>query len=352
MEAPVASKIKVEMPATSPARKDTVFVDVEMGLQEVLATTSTPAVTKGSPLPRLALTYFLDDGSGNGDGLLQVGESVDVVLEVTNIGQGPLAKGLATLKNGSGPALFIKSGREEFEGLAPGKTERFRLAMTGQEAPEGGLWTFDLGVVDLTSRTHFSSTQEIPVGSDEVKVAQLSRFMAPARPGQPVYIGPAEGMPAFGRLGPSGGVQVVAAAGKWYKLQLPGRKWGWVDSGSLGEATLHDLARFEEIWCAVEPEVSLAKIDPPDLMGDARVLRFAGTVDFGAGHAPRDCGIAAYRNGRKVTLDYRGDSAAGSHVLDFTFEVELESGVNRVLVAAYQKNQSPGYASMYYNRRE
>ena len=344
--------IKVEMPATSPSRKDGVFLDVETGLQEVLTTTSTTASTKESPLPRLAITYFLDDSAGNGDGLLQVGETVEIALEVTNIGEGPLTKGLATLKNGSGPALFIKSGREEFEDLAPGKTMRFGLAMTGQSAPEEGLWRFDVGVVDLNSRTHFSTTQNLPVGRAEGKVSPVSRFLVPTHPGVPILIGPAEGMPAFGHLGTNGGVQVVAQVGSWYKLQLPGRKWGWARAEFLTEATLHDPAAFKETWCAVEPKFSLREVLPGDLMGEADALQVTGTVDFGKDHAPADCGIAVYRNGRKLRLDYRGDRPADSHVLDFTFKVELESGVNRVLLAAYQKNQSPGYVSMYYNRRD
>ena len=113
------------------------------------------------PHPRFAYSWqVVDDGSGasqgNGDGLLQVDEQVELLVTVRNIGSGPTAglwrrdseaklgvenasearadeksdkkAGFIRVKNKSGEALFLLSGNDSFQ-LRPGEQSHHRLGL-------------------------------------------------------------------------------------------------------------------------------------------------------------------------------------------------------------------------------
>jgi carboxyl-terminal processing protease len=348
----VQGEMFFKMPATSPRRKDRVFVDLHQDFDLPLATGSVSVATKQSPLPRLALSYQLDDVGGNRDNYPQAGESFELVVTIANIGEGAISSGLATLKNLSGPAILLSKGRVEFEDLAAGKEQTVRFSGKIQGEPDAEPWKIELGVVDMGNRTHFSVTTEWLVHDGSPAVKQVSRFMQPVQAGIPVRVAPDSSAASFGRLRANGGVEVVAEVPGWAKLQLPGRRWGWVESSHLEQGVRQELALFDNLYAEVEPRVTLGEGTAAELLGQAEELLIEGVVDFGLGHPPAEAGIAIYRNGRKVGLHYLGDGTLDSHEVPFHFAVELEPGVNRILVSAFAKNQSPGYASMYYTKAD
>jgi len=69
---------------------------------------------KDEKLPHLSWNWRLDDTRhGNGDGVAQPGEKIDVELEVSNSGQGSTVEMFARIKNKSGRALDIARGSLE-----------------------------------------------------------------------------------------------------------------------------------------------------------------------------------------------------------------------------------------------
>ena len=339
-----------EMPATSPRRKDLVIVELHQDFDLPLASESVSVTTMPSALPRLALSYQYLDDAGNRDNYPQAGEDFELEVTIANIGKGPLKSGLATLKNLSGPAIFLSRGRVEFEDLAAGQERTVSFLGKVQGEPVDDPWKIELGVVDMTNRTHFSVTTEWRVHSDVVPAKSVPRFLQPIGEGVPVRVAPDGEAARFGQLRADGGVEVVAELPGWYKLQLPGRRWGWVASSYLERGVRQGLALFEDLYAQVEPRVMLTDEASMELLGEADELLLEGIVDFGKGHPPTAAGIAVYRNGRKVRLHYLGDGTLDSHQVPFKFAVELEPGVNRLLVSAFAKNQSPGYASLYYTK--
>ena len=76
-----------------------------------LLTWETHLPVEGRDLPRLAWRWRVDDAaSGDGDGIPEVGEEVEIVLDVENVGDGPTAEAFARIRNRSRKALDIVRG--------------------------------------------------------------------------------------------------------------------------------------------------------------------------------------------------------------------------------------------------
>ena len=147
--------------------------------------------TQGRALPAFSYQVALfDDGSGdshgNGDGIPQVGETIDLALTIENVGKGPTSEAFARLKDEAGRALDLKVGNLDVgapldaagkpctpaedtkpEGggdagcrrvLQPGQSWTGRMSFVLKEAPEDGHWDVDLQVGD-SAAYDFASIQ-------------------------------------------------------------------------------------------------------------------------------------------------------------------------------------------------
>ena len=61
-----------------------------------------------------------------GDAIVQRGETVNVVLDVTNAGNGPALDSFTQIKNGGDANIFIEKGRFKLGELGPGETKSAR----------------------------------------------------------------------------------------------------------------------------------------------------------------------------------------------------------------------------------
>lgn len=136
--------------------------------------TSAPELvrTEGRALPRFQYTLALkDDGTngtkGDGDGLPEVGETVDLAVTVTNVGEGPSREAFARLKNRSGRAVDLRNASVELgqpltkdgkpcvpdtEGcarvLGVGESQTDHLTFELRAAPSEEAWDLELSVGD------------------------------------------------------------------------------------------------------------------------------------------------------------------------------------------------------------
>ena len=122
--------------------------------------------TRPQPLPRFRYQLSVDDSDGgDGDGLPEAGEVVDLVVTVENVGDGPTREGFVRLKNRAGRNLDLQTGSfplglsedgRPCEGdplectvsLAPGEAHTGRIRFELRELPEDGSWPVELQVGD------------------------------------------------------------------------------------------------------------------------------------------------------------------------------------------------------------
>ncbi len=109
---------KARLPESYPTSVAGVKLSLEDGNRTVLSTADTLVTAKGPDLPRYGFTWSVDDkAGGNGDGILQVGETLTLTVTPTNLGAGPGGKLSFDIRKGDGvgKAVEVVPGKSTFE---------------------------------------------------------------------------------------------------------------------------------------------------------------------------------------------------------------------------------------------
>lgn len=107
---------KVALTDGYPSERAPVVFDLRDSGEGSLGEHSTRLAVAGRPLPRLEWSWSLDDAAGgDGDGIAEVGEQLELRLTVRNVGNGPTSDAFARIRNRSRRALDIVRGN-----VAPG----------------------------------------------------------------------------------------------------------------------------------------------------------------------------------------------------------------------------------------
>ena len=296
------------------------------------------------PHPRFAYSWqVVDDGSGqsqgNGDGLVQAGEAIDLLVTVKNIGDGPTSdlwradrtgeavevkRGRLRMSNRSGESLFLVKGSSEFS-LRPGEQTATRLhfrVADGVAAPE--VLKGRLSVVDERFYISLVSDVELPVHAATEAPSPYDKAIKPKKDVVAVRGGAADEAPVVGRL--RGPAQATGKLGGWLRVAL-GDSSGWVPAAEVVGAGRGDELVAVSPHLANSPPVLRLASSPgrsilvaDELILDGEVVDDAGVKD-----------VYVFVNGRKV--GYQVSQAAGARV-PFSFVVPLEAGENSIAVRA------------------
>jgi carboxyl-terminal processing protease len=141
---------EIEVPKGWPAEQVVVKFSVRDSGREPLGTVPLPVTYASRPLPAFSWSWSVSDKvHGDGDGLVDAGEHLDIDLTVTNIGDGPSTDAFARLRNRAGtrvdlltgtllpgtPAPDCEDGDKCVRTLAPGETWHgaFDLTLQGTD---------------------------------------------------------------------------------------------------------------------------------------------------------------------------------------------------------------------------
>ncbi|RMF88671.1 MAG: hypothetical protein D6736_09890, partial [Nitrospinota bacterium] len=108
---------------------------------------------QGLPRPRFAYAYrIVDDGThqsvGNGDGIIQRGETIALQVMVQNRGAGPSEEGVASLRTRRYEEIFLQRGRVKIGSIPPGGTEEVFFLFQVREKLEGEEAPLELSIID------------------------------------------------------------------------------------------------------------------------------------------------------------------------------------------------------------
>lgn len=173
---PRSSSVTVELPQAAFDRED----DITIKFNELNGYTpkemSGTIITEALPRPKFAYSYqILDNGfnghKGNNDGLIQNGESVELLLHIKNIGEGKSTKNIVTLRDVSHKDVFIELGKGEVGELLPGDSKTVTLRFTIKGSMPVNEFSMNVVISDTTFGTFISDKVTFPV-AESVKMLE------------------------------------------------------------------------------------------------------------------------------------------------------------------------------------
>jgi carboxyl-terminal processing protease len=349
--------VPLKLPRGLDSRRDDVTLHFEDdgGRAPADALTSLEMVER--PKPLFAFSVQVDDeAGGNGDGLIQRGEDLQVRVDVKNAGPGASGeRTYVSLKSLGDEKVFIKKGRQVLGALKPGEVKTALLSLEVKKGFKPETVPLRLQVVDEKLDEFVSEKVELPVAAEAPPRAAAHGAVRVTAAEAVLQAG--AGTPAFPvAVAQKGAVlPVLGRTGAFYKVEWQKGRHGFVAASQVEPSS---RARREgtvaPVWQREPPRIALAP-DPargaPVAEGDR--WRLGGTATApppvaGAGTRLRD--VFVYVNDQKVFFKVVPESGASSS-MDFAADLPLKPGNNVVTVFAREDEEFQSRRSLVVYRR-
>jgi carboxyl-terminal processing protease len=329
------------------SRVESIRFDAFMETIPLQAHTTGLVRVEGQPRPQFGLTYLIDDiEGGNGDGQLQVGESIRFVLDVTNIGVGESGETILALRNRSDEAIFLRAGRQTVEPLMPGGSARAEFSFEVRAPPEDGVVRLNLDALDTVFQEYLVEELRIPV-TEARTTTPVQRWVAPEGP---LLLRGAPASDAPPRLAWPSGLALWAdrSHSDWTLIRWGG-EMGWVESSHL---PARDAAPGEET-----APVLVAGLQPPTIEM-AQLARETSEGTFPLTGRIRDdvevldwyVFVDSLVGPRRVRTSKRAYEYVGAPEDTFSTVVTLQPGMNRITLVARDNDHATSSEVLFVYR--
>ncbi|MBN2494642.1 MAG: PDZ domain-containing protein [Deltaproteobacteria bacterium] len=329
-------EVPIKIPRGAYARTDDLRFEFSADSGSAPPPIETRISTQALARPAFGFRWWLDDDSGgNGDGLIQPGEKIELALTVINRGEGKALETKALLQNEAGKDLFIEAGRGRllFGEIEPAgsKTMRFEFRVRTDTQRDSlpvelTIWDSALGVTQV-------AMLELSVMRGRAAPHPLKLGLSVRRSRSEVRGGADVGAPivAFARKG-----AVLLAdrqSGDWFRLKGSDGPAGWIHTESVKKVSTKraQLAGEENLFAFQQrtpPKIELEAL-PAYLERGESVSVKGRVVDEDVDI--RD--VAVWIGAQKVFL-VSGQAAPNPRDLPFELSVKLKPGANIVTIMA------------------
>ena len=327
----------IKIPQNSVNRKDELIVKFHEFNGNTLEDVKGTVLIDALPKPVFSYSHqIIDEGeglTGNGDGIIQKGEVVDLVLFVKNIGKGTSEKNIIALRKLSQKEVYIERGKMELGELAPGESKSLKIKLSVRDTLEAENFSVDLTIADTTFGTRISGKLEFDVdlNGKNGKMELTEKTLKVIDDSAPIYNGKSPSTPVISYA--SNGTTLMAdkETQSWYRVKMPEGRFGWISSDHVeislraysGQQTVDDLFLQN-----APPLIELDTQKPHDTFRQEHIS-LSGTV--------RDDNAIKYVyilvNEDKVF--YKSDRDASEEdksTLTFACDVPLEDGPNIISI--------------------
>ena len=245
----------IKIPQNSVNRKDELIVKLHELNGNTLEDVKGTVLIDALPKPVFSYSYqIIDEGeglTGNGDGIIQKGEVVDLVLFVKNIGKGTSEKNIIALRELSQKEVYIERGKMELGELAPGESKSLKIKLSVRDTLEADDFSVDLTIADTTYGTRISGKLEFKVDlkGENGKMQLTEKTLKVVDDSVPIYNGKSPSTPVISYA--SNGTTLIAdrETESWYRVTMPEGRFGWISSDHVeiswraysGQRTVDDL---------------------------------------------------------------------------------------------------------------
>ena len=188
----------------------------------------------GPPRPRLAYNYqILDNGTGqsvgNGDGRIQKGEAVDLLLTIKNVGTVPAIDTWVELTNHEGQNLDIRPQIIRFGQLEPDDTKQARISFTvWPDYPKQEL-RFELFIKEKTQNVFLNEKVELVVDTrPPQQIIATNKIVTVTQDPASLLSGAGAESSVIATVEKAQSLSVTGELGDWYRIQLSEKETGWI----------------------------------------------------------------------------------------------------------------------------
>ena len=327
----------VEIPKNSLDREDEVSIKFEELNHHSPKDIKLNITTEALPRPLFAYSYqILDNGKNssknNGDGLIQTGEDIELLVFVKNVGEGPAEKNVITLKNLSNKEVFIKNGRAEIGLLNPGEMKEAKLSFFVKETLSSDKFNMDMIITDSVFWTFLSNKLTFPVTPSKNKLTQASSILKIGRNHTPLYSGMSFNSTVLSIMKDGTILMSDAKNSDWFRIILPDNRHGWVSAKEALESNgAENKPNTLELFIQrIPPTITLSKSLSNILFGNDRLPMSAVIEDD-------TCVKHAYILINNDKVYYKSNKIATPKeqtMLEINTDVPLKEGPNVVTIVA------------------
>jgi carboxyl-terminal processing protease len=319
--------------------------DLRVEFSEMHNAKADPAQLKvqidGLPRPVFAYTYqVIDDITGNQDGQIQRGEHVRLLVTIKNQGPGRSYKTQTTLKNNSGPGVFIHKGRFRVDNIGPGQTKQVAFDFEVQPELQDDQVQLELAVADQTVHEYVNEKLKFPVAAAGKAPVAASGLVQALKDHTELRSAPAADAPVVGYAAKQATFKMTgkSADGAWDRVEIEAGRPAFVMANAVKAGGSSKAGGFEPMWMVSPPVMAL---NPTSLeTGEGKVHIHGQAKDE---RKVSDVYIVVQNHNAKVDLKkvfYKSNrNGSDPRKMDFDADVPLWPGENYVHVVARENGQ-------------
>jgi uncharacterized protein YgiM (DUF1202 family) len=194
----------------------------------------TVIVLKGPPRPRFAYNYqIIDDGSGqstgNGDGRVQKGEVVDLLVTLRNSGTVPAPNTWAEVSSEPSQNINLLHNTLRFGLLKPGETKQVRVNMALRPDFPFERFSLKLFIEEKTQNVFLNEQLQFDVDAKApLEVVATNRLIRVTAESATLFGGAGSNASVIASVGRGQGLVVTGELGEWYRVRISGSEVGWI----------------------------------------------------------------------------------------------------------------------------
>jgi carboxyl-terminal processing protease len=337
-------KVQVRLPKDFTSRRDDVTVKFHDDGGALPKTVVSELSFVELPRPAFAFNWqVIDDCQAcNGDGMPQRGESVTVVMDVTNIGTGTALDSFAQIKNAGDPNVFIEKGRFKLGEMAAGETKTARFQLEVKKAFKGDTFPLKLAIIDEPLEEFVTEKLVLPLRDGPVATLEPAKSLVRLSDKTELFGMPLVDAKPVAKLGGQAVLQASAVAKGFYKVELEDKRTAFVRTADAREVKGGKVAppkKVEWLTRLSPPDIRL-EVDPSNggVMANGDRFTLSGSVTDADGLLD----VYVLVNDQKVYFKAVDPKGEEPKKLKFTTDFALKEGNNNILVVA---RETPDFAS-------
>ncbi len=344
--------VPVKVPKDLASRRDGVTVKFQDDSGLLLEATAGELTFVELPRPQFSFTWSVADDCAtcNGDGVIQRGEAVTLLVSVTNTGSGKALDAFSSIKNMADSNIFIEKGRWKLGELSPGETKTARFQLEVKRGLRADSFPIRFAVLDEPLEEFTTDKLVLPVAPEAQATIALEPRKATVRVAEKaeLYASADPSSHAVARL-PRGAVLAEVARGaNVARLELDKGQWVFAKLSDLRDARgQRPLPPKELQWLPFRAPATISmNVDPAQggTVVDAERFTLSGVVVD-----PKLLDVYVLVNDQKVF--FKGRAADDEDRLKFTTEFTLKEGNNYVTVVARESQDFASRKTVVIRRR-